>query len=51
MTTTTVLVQTANGVTRLAITLRAGESVRQAAWRTAREQGLYLLSDTVTLVD
>lgn len=43
-----VRVQTANGVITLAVTLRDGESVRQAAWRTARERGLYLLSDTVS---
>lgn len=42
-----VRVQTTSGVTTITVTPQGNESVRQAAWRTARQLGLYLLSDTV----
>lgn len=45
-----VRVQTVTGVTVLTVTPQGNESVRQAAWRTARLLGLYLLSDTVAEV-
>lgn len=45
-----VRVQTDRGVVTLLVKILPGESVRQAAWRTARAAGYYLLSDSVVMV-